>query len=436
MTVIENPREQAKLIEKLQSFNKSLKFLHQISQDISTVKPLSQLLIEIMESSKILMQAEASSLLLYDENDHKLHFHVATGEKGQIIKQFSIELGEGIAGWVAKHGKALLIEDCYKDPRFNPEYDKRSNFITRSMICVPLMRKDRLLGVIQVINKKNGVVFEPEDLNLFETLASQCAIAIENQQLTQRQIKAEALKRELETAREIQQHLLPETLPEFEDLDIAAIIIPAHEVGGDYYNVIKINDKETLFFIADVSGKGIPAALIVSIIVACLNSSLLNRNIKFELMELVITMNRVLIESTTSTKFVTAWFGLYNHAKSELTSLNAGHNPPYLLKHLSNDFIALHKGGIFLGALDLPFETEIVQMEKDDILVYFSDGVTEAWNIEEEDYGEERLRDVILQAKGSSADDVLEKIQKDVKLHTGSAEPSDDLTCCIMIKNN
>jgi len=419
--------KQAVLIKKLQ-------FLHSISQDISAMKPLPLLLGEIMESSKILMQAEASSLLLYDETTDKLNFQIATGEQGKLVKQFSIEMGKGIAGWVGQNVESLLIHDCYADSRFNPDYDKKSNFITKSMICVPLTRKGKLLGVMQVINKSDGSCFEKEDLALFETLAAQCAIAIENQQLTKKQIKAEALELELKTAREIQQHLLPDKLPDYNDLDIAAMIIPAREIGGDYYDVIKITEHISLFLIADVSGKGVPAALIVSIIVTCLKSSLHYRKNQFELQELVSTMNQVLIESTTSTKFVTAWFGIYNHLEKSLTSLNAGHNPPFLLRAGSNEFINLEKGGIFLGAMDLPFTSETITLEKDDLIVYFSDGVTEAWNVAEEDYGETRLEKTILKARNKPAAEILKIIYKDVKDYTGTAEQNDDITCGILKK--
>lgn len=427
-------KDPASLIRKLETFNQELQFLHQISQQISEKKPLSQLLHEIMESSKLLVKAEASSLLLFDEKDKKLHFYVATGEKGELLETFSMELGTGIAGWVAENKKPLIIDDCYKDARFNPEFDKKSKFRTKSMICVPLVRKDKLLGVIEVINKQGEEKFDSEDLFLFETLASQCAIAIENHFLTKKQIEIEALERELEIARSIQQNLLPRTIPSFDDVDVAPLFIPARQVGGDYYNIIRINEDQTLFFVADVSGKSVSAALIVSIIDACLHSYLKLNEQSFNLIELVKTMNLILIETTTPTKFATSWFGLYNHSTAELHSVNAGHNPPYLFFGGQNEIQPLHSGGIFLGGVDGEYQLEIVSLKKNDILVYYTDGITEAWNLKEEDYGEERLLQTIKQHKTRSARDILTAIKQDIHHHVGTAQQSDDIACVVLKK--
>lgn len=427
-------RNEAKehLIHELRGIIDEMEFLHRISQKISEKKSLPRLLNDIMESSKLLMNAEASSLLLYDPEDKKLHFQVATGEKGKSVKKYSVDVGTGIAGWVAKNKKPLLVRDCYSDPRFNPEYDKKTRFRTESMICVPLIRKKKLLGVIEVINKRGGGAFEDRDMALFETLASQCAIAIENYALTETQIEAEAMERELDTAREIQQELLPANLPDYTDIDVAANLIPAKRVGGDYYNILKIDDNQSLFFVADVTGKGIPAALIVSTIYSCLSSYLKLKQHTFDLMTLVQGMNRVLIESTTPTRFATCWFGLFKHDSKQLVSLNAGHNPPYIFRAGADQPIELHKGGLFLGGLDAPYEMESMRMKKDDVLVFFTDGVTEAWNKKEEDYGEERLIEVIQNHIDKTADALLEEIERDVSLHVGKAQQSDDLTCAVV----
>ncbi len=432
LDVCADNQAKAHLVRELEQIIEEMRFLYKISQTLSEKKSLPRLLSNIMESSKLLMNAEASSLLLYDKGDRKLHFQVATGAKGKLVKKFSIKLGTGIAGWVGKHKKSLLIPDCYADSRFNPDYDKRSNFKTRSMICVPLMRKNRLLGVIQVINKKDGSPFEERDLRLFETLASQCAIAIENHQLIEKQIESEALERELDMAREIQEKLLPEKLPDYTDIEIAAKLIPAKQVGGDYYNILRVDDNHSLFFVADVTGKGIPAALIVSTLCSSLSSYLKLKNCEFDLMTLVKGMNLVLIESTTVTRFATAWFGLYHHDTKILTSVNCGHNPPYLYRRGVKEPVTLDAGGLFLGGLDMPYESEQIQLGKGDAVIFFSDGVTEAWDKKEEEYGEERLISLVADCAQCSAGDILTKIEKDVKIHVGGAKQSDDFTCAVL----
>ncbi len=427
--------EKNKRLENFSNIYHEMNFLHEISHKISEKKPLPKLLKEIMESSKRLMNAEASSLLLYDPGDKKLHFQVATGEKGKTVSKYSVSLGDGIAGWVAKHKKQLLIEDCYNDPRFNPEYDKRTDFVTRSMICVPLIRKGQLLGVMQVLNKKSGGIFKESDLVIFETLSFQCAIAIENAKLIETQIETEALERELETARAIQEKLLPSSLPEYKDLQVAAKLIPARQVGGDYYNMLKIAGNKSLFFVADVAGKGIPAALIVSTIYTCLVTYINMNGENINLVDLAVSMNRVLIEATTIDKYATCWFGLFDHSSKSFISLNAGHNSPLIFNKNSDKPQVLHIGGIFLGSLDVPFEIETVQLKKDDVLLFFSDGVTEAWNKKNEDYEEFRLIEVVNKNVHCSAQEILSKIEEDVQKHVGSAVQSDDFTCAVVKVN-
>jgi len=418
--------------EYLQQIIDNLNYLHEISQKISETKPLPELLSEIMESSKQLMNAEASSLLLYDPQAEKLHFQVATGEKGELIKKYSVDLGVGCAGWVAKHQKSILIEDCYQDARFDSSYDKKSNFTTKSLICVPLIRKKQLLGVMQVINKKGDGIFDKWDLRIFETLASQCAIAIENHKLTQKQIEGEALERELEMARRVQQKFLPESLPEYEDIQVAARLIPAKQVGGDMYSIIKINENQSLFLVADVSGKGVPAALIVATIFSSLLSYLKLNKGTFDLMTLVTAMNLVLLESTESTKFATCWFGLYYHDSKKMLNINAGHNPPCIYRESLPEPIRIRTGGLFLGGMDLPYQVEEIQLMNDDVLVFFSDGVTEAMNEKHEVYGEDRLGDLIYDNIKKSATDILSEIEKDVAEHVGKAQQSDDITCAVV----
>ena len=423
-------QENKELVGDLQYILGEMDFMHEIARRILTIKTLPELLNDIMESSKMLMHAEASSLLLYDEEDAQLHFLVARGDKGQMVKQYSVDVGSGIAGWVAEQRESLVVPDCYADSRFNPEYDQMTNFRTRSMICVPMLRDDRLLGVLQVLNKENEEVFDARDLKIFETLASQCAVAIENAKLLEVQVAAEALDRELQTARTIQQRLLPASLPDFEDIRVAAKLIPARQVGGDYYNVHRLNENQTLLMTADVTGKGIPAAMIVSTVYSCVHSYITQD--PFRLEELVIGLNDVLLDSTTNDKFVTCWLGLYDHAERRLQSINAGHNPPYLFRNGEQKPSELRVGGMFLGCFEMPYESEVIQMQTDDVLVFYSDGVTEALNHNSEEYEDHRLIGTVAGVRDAHAGDILRTIEEDVQHHVDGAQQSDDFTCAVM----
>ncbi|HMQ68421.1 MAG TPA: SpoIIE family protein phosphatase [Ignavibacteria bacterium] len=418
---------------EIQDIIQEMNYLHEISQRISEMKSLDQLLNEIIESCKEVLKAEASSLLIYDEELNELYFEIATGEKGEQVIKKSFKMGEGIAGWVAEHREPLLIEDCYKDPRFNKEFDIKSNFRTKSMICVPMIRKEKLIGVIQVINKKGDQIFSERDLNIFSILASQCAISIENARLTEIQIQQKSMERELKTARAIQQNLLPSKLPDFKDLDVYFTLIPAKQVGGDYYNVYKISDDLTLFFICDVSGKSISAALIVSTICSCIMTYLNLLKIseeKFDLKELVKSLNSVLIESTTEEKFATCWFGLFRHSDKKFTSINAGHNVTYLFRE--NEIIELKEGGLFLGSIDMDFNSEEIQLQKNNQILCYTDGVPEATDKDFNFFGDDEL--IVSASKNlkEGPETIVNTILNDLRNFVNGAEQSDDITCGVI----
>ncbi len=409
---------------------RSLSFFLGISNEIMSKKPLDKLLNEIIDSSKTLLNAEACTLYLYEKENKSLYFHSVSGPKNINSKTNNIKLGEGIAGWVAKNKKPLQIDDCYADSRFNTDYDKISGFVTKNMLCVPMMKEKDLIGVIQLMNKKDFDSFSEIDMNFAKMLSSQCAVAIENARLLEIELRDEQLKIELNTARKIQQNILPKELPTFTDLDIEVKLIPAKEIGGDYYNIIKISDSKTLVFIVDVAGKSISAALIVSTIYSFLQTYLLLNKDLFDLKNFVNSLNQFLMTATTSDKFATAWFGLYDHSSKNLESINAGHNQTYLLKQ--NSVIELTKGGLFLGIVDLNYDSEIIQLEKNDSVIFYTDGVTEAMNEKEEEFGDDRFLDLLKNADSESSEIFLEKIISEVKNHRGNAEQSDDITCGVL----
>lgn len=404
-----------------------LKLLHDISQKIMESKPLDVLLDDIVKHSASVMHAEAASLLLYDEKTGKLIFHLVEGGEADYIKSMEIEIGEGIAGWVAKKKKSVLIEDCYNDSRFNKDFDKKTGFRTLSMICVPLLKKDKLIGVMQVINKIGKRMFNESDQQIFETLTSQCAVAIDNARLTVIQIKAARLENELETARRIQENLLPSELPAYQDIEVKMELIPATKIGGDYYNVIQIDENTSLFLVIDVSGKSISAALIVSGIHTFIMTYLIINKNEFVLKDFVNSLNIFLVGYTTSDKFATGWFGLYEHKTKILESVCAGHNPTYIFSE-GDKYSELLAGGVFLGIHDLGYETEVKKLKANDAIIFYSDGVTEAWNEDQDEFGEDKLIELLKNNITKNADEILKAVTDAVSGFTGDAEQSDDLT--------
>ncbi len=172
-----------KSIEKLERKIDKLTQVLEANMYLSSTLNLTFVLERLLAKAREVLDAEASSLMLLDEEKQELYFHTVLGEKSEILKNIRLRLGEGIAGWVAQNIQSVLIEDCSKDPRFYKKADETSGFITRSMICVPIVYRKRVLGTIQVLNKKNNQNFDYEDLKIFEIMASQSAIAIENARL-------------------------------------------------------------------------------------------------------------------------------------------------------------------------------------------------------------------------------------------------------------
>lgn len=411
---------------------KRLSFFQEITQEIFEKKPLNQLLDEIISTSKTLLNAEASSLLLYDKAAKSLTFHTVTGEKKKMLKSRTIKLGQGLGGWVAKHKKTLVIADCYRDPRFNKAFDLKTGFKTRNMICVPMVRKKELIGVIQTMNKRGKKSFTNEELKLFEALGAQCALAIENARLFELEIKSEQLRYELETARNIQMKLVPQTIPAFPGFKIKVQLVPAREVGGDYFNIINISESQTLFLVADVSGKSIPAALIVSTVYSFLQTYLILNKENFELNQFVESLNKFLITSTGSDKFVTAWFGLFDLSSKILKSINAGHDPVYLLKENDNTITEMSVGGLMLGSIELPYVSEKVNLHRNDLLVFYTDGIPEAMNLGGKEFGNDRFKNILLNNKSDSIENISSTIFSEIKKYRGRAEQSDDITLGII----
>lgn len=421
-------------LDKLEylSLLKRIKFFQTIIHEISARKPLHELLDQIISSSKKLLDTEAASLLLYDKNESALYFHTISGGKGASLKTKPLKLGEGIGGWVAMNKESLIINDCYNDSRFNKDFDMLTGFKTHNMICVPMMDKQELVGVIQAINKKNDKPFTKEDAELFEALAAQCAVVIENARLIDIEIKAGQIKHEMETAWKIQSKFLPETLPSVKDIEMSIKLKPAKEIGGDYFNVIKIDAENYLFFIGDVSGKSISAALIVSTLYSFLQFYFIVRKEKIEPLDMVTSFNRFLISSTTPDKYATAWFGFYNSNNKTMLSINAGHNPPYLLKGGSNSITKLTAGGLMLGSLDFPYEFEIINLSVGDTIIFYTDGITEAMNLNQEEFGEDCFEKLILSNKNILPNDLSKIIYDEIKMFRGDAEQSDDITLGIL----
>lgn len=406
--------------------------LHEISRMFESSKNLDALLRYVLEKCMDLMNAEAASSMMVVDGVDELEFKIVFGPKSEEVKPFRLKIGKGIAGWVAQNNEPVLIADAYQDPRFDPSFDKRSGFRTRSMLCVPLTYKSKPIGVMTILNRRDGHPFTESDKNLLTTFASQAALAMENAKLLWAAIEKERLDKELQVAAEIQQLIIPQSLPKIPGLEISAAYIPCKEVSGDFYDVITINENLYVFVVADVSGKGIPGAMLVSTMQATLKAYF---EYSTDLLSIITNLNDRIMKNTTEDRFITFFFGLYNVSESTLTYINAGHNPPLLVKG-EQELEYLRTGGIFIGCMPWRYEMAKISLPAGSILAMYTDGLVEAMNEKNKEFGEKRLIRVLIKNRSRSIGKVKEKIIESVHKHLGDNKLEDDFTLLLIKKND
>ncbi len=415
--------------ERSRQIMSEVSVMHEISRAFEGSNSLENLLEYIVDKSRLITRTESASLMLHIEESNELEFKVVIGPKSKEVKPFRLPMGKGISGWVAQNQKPILIPNAYKDSRFDPSFDKRSGYKTRSILCVPMIHKTKTVGVMTVLNRLDNQPFVEEDKNLMLTFGSQAALAIENARLLISALEKERLDKELQVASEIQNLLLPQVIPDIQSLDICATYLPCKEVSGDFYDIIKLDDHRSAFVVADVAGKGIPAAMIVSTMQATLSAFLEGSS---DLVSIVNKLNLVIIKKSTEDSFITFFICIYDAKNSTINYLNAGHNPPILLR--DGKPILLKTGGLFLGFMPWQYECETIKLIDDDILTLYTDGLVEAMNESQEEFGDERLEKVVLSSRQLSSSQILKNIKKEVKKHIKHSKLDDDFTLVVIKK--
>lgn len=305
-------------------------------------------------------------------------------------------------------------------------------FTTKANIQVASLMKahGEVKGLLLVSRRLRGGDFTPDDLHFIEALGNTAMAALENARLFAEEVEKQRMESELHLAKDIQRQLLPEVIPASSQFDIAGENISSKQVGGDYFDVVALDANRLMIAIADVSGKGIPAALIMANVQAALRAL---SPLELPLPDFVSRINTIVYHNTRADKFVTFFCGILDVHSGELRYINAGHNPPMLLR--SNGAIEeLSIGGLVLGILDpsLPYEEGAVCCNVDDMLVMYTDGVSESMSENAEEFGEERLRNLVLEMEGCSADEGVRRIIGAVQEHAGDAPQSDDITLLVV----
>ena len=406
---------------------RNLHTLLEVSKAMAREVRLDNLLPVIMEKTTAVMEADRSSLFLYDESSHELWSKIAQGLE---LKEIRFSIGVGIAGDVAKTGKAANIPDAHQDPRFNPDFDKQTNYRTRSVLCLPLFNTNgKLVGVIQSLNKKTAEGFDEEDEALLEALAAHAVVALERARLTEAYVEKQRMEEALKLAHEIQMSILPKIFPPFpqcSEFDLYATIEPAREVGGDFYDFFLTEDDHLCFAIGDVSGKGVPASLFMAVTKTLLRV-IATRARRPE--AVLAELNNELYRDNETGMFVTIFYGVLNIHTGTVEYSNGGHNPPYILSTQGTVVAVDNPGGMALGVrANVPYRAKQIQLRTGESLFLYTDGLTEAMDRAENLFSERRLQECLREVAGVTPLELIRGAVGAVKRFATGAEQSDDIT--------
>lgn len=403
-----------------------LKRLIEAAKNVNSTLNLDKLLTVIMETALKIVEADTGTLYLIDYDRQELWSKVL---KGTTLVEIRLPIGKGIAGYVAATGDTLNIPDAYLDHRFDPEWDEKSGYRTKTILCMPIRNKEnRIIGVLQLLNKLEGL-FTEDDENFIAALSVHSSIAIENARLYEQERLKIAMEKDLLAARQVQMSLLPKAPPAVEGYDMAGQTLSAKMVGGDYFDFIPMRDKRMIICLGDVSGKGLPAALLMANLQATLRGQIV---IEAAPKDWITSSNRLLHQNTTPEKFITLFFGLLDRECHTLTYCNAGHDHPFLFSG-RREVRRLSAGGIVLAVVEeFPFQEETVILEPGDLLVIHSDGITDAFNARRQRFGEKRLAGVISEHRHKTAAEILSRVYEAVKDFTGEHPQFDDMTLVVV----
>jgi sigma-B regulation protein RsbU (phosphoserine phosphatase) len=359
---------------------------------------------------------------------------VLLGESGKPITELSlgIEVQNLSQGQQFQYELEKVFQVQAPTKVFNDDYP--SLFLAGLRHIVPMRNNDKTIGVFLCGERVTKQPFSETDLEFISLAAAQAANALEQSRLFKETLEVQAMEKEMQVAKEIQAALLPKTLPIISGIELAAQNIPTKQVGGDYYDVMMLDDRHLFLGIADVTGKGTPAALLMANLQASIKAYMTAFNPEtFDLSKVVGKINNIIYENTPADKFITFFCAIISLQTRTMISVNAGHNPPYLFKH-SGALQTLTKGGVILGVIStlMPYEVESTSLDSGDILLLFTDGVTEAMNTAREEFGEERLISLLESHADKPASALIEKIVAETARFQPIGEQHDDITLVCM----
>ena len=421
----ENAATQA---ESLSIVDKLRKLLD-ITKTISRSLDLEEVLNLVMDTLGSLIPYDAAGIYLieFSPEDKSPYIFKSKAIRGYQISFELIEprlkMGEGFLGTVAQSGKAIISQDVSKDTRYFAARE-----LTKSEMVAPIISNDRVIGVFDLESDVLDAYSE-DDLAILQLLTSQVAIIIEKVRLHEQVVEKKRIQAQLEIARQVQLELLPDSDPEMPNFDISAYVFPTEEVSGDYYDWVKIFEDQIGIVVADAVGKGIPAALLMAFLRASLRAGI---QVGYAPHIAFSKVSNLLRDSIDDNQFITAIYGILDSTNKTFVFSNAGHNPPLLIKP-DGEYRFVEYGDMPLGMFDdIHYHQHFIRFEEGQVMVIYTDGITEAANPNNEEFGNDRFAKRVLESIHLPARQMIDHIRKGVADFTERKFLDDDGTLFIV----
>jgi phosphoserine phosphatase len=405
---------------------KALRRVLEVTRKLAAPFDLDTMLKEVVDASRNILNADRGTVFLYDDTSNELVVRVAT-ELGQI----RIPADKGIVGESAQSRKLINVPDCYADERFNRAIDKQTGYRSRCMLTIPLIGyEDSLIGVLQILNKNEGV-FDEQDEFIAVALAAQAAVVLHRARITEQIIESEKLDREISVARDVQIGTLPKEMPEIEGYGFAGAFSPTDQTGGDLYDFVPLDDVRLMLLMGDATGHGIGPALSATQVRAMLRVAL---RLNASLDDAFVHINDQLCDDLPDDRFVTGFFGLLD-ARTHSVRFHSGGQGPIMHFHAMAGEYDWHPATTYpLGYMpqnDLQPALE-VQLAPGDVLGIISDGIYEYENEDGVQFGQSGVADVIDRMPAATAEELVAAIMAAAREHGGKAPQADDITIVLV----
>jgi sigma-B regulation protein RsbU (phosphoserine phosphatase) len=416
--------ENARLYTRVSRQARQLTLLTEISRELTSILNVDQLLQRIADLVTRIIDYQMFSILLVDATGTVLQHRFSLRFKENVHLKHEIPLGQGLVGYAAQYGQAVLVPDVSKDPRYIP-----ANPETRSELCIPLIYKDKVIGVLDIEHTRRGY-FNDDHLRIMTTMAAQVAIAIENATLYERIARQEQrLEHDFALARELQFRLLPQKLPKLKNAEVAARFSPARQIGGDLYDFLKYSGQGNIgIAVGDVSGKGAPAAIYAALVSGITRSHSAEEPTAACMLEAI---NLSLAERPIDGQYVSMIYALWDDSQRHLQVANSGLPCPLHLR--DRKFEEIPVTGLPIGLFSsATYDESNLRAKPGDVFLFFSDGITDATSSAGNMFGRGRLEKVVLKNADRSAEEIAQTIFSAVSEHAKGVEAFDDQTIVVL----